>query len=180
MILGAFTPEVSNNPYNDFATDLLQGNTIVLEYYEPKSSDDGVININKVIHGYINTFGDGRGLGNSGKCNNDVICQQYINWINERRAVTMLLVNNNTAFCSGCLVNNTNQDFTPYILTANHCYFDGNTQISNPGTSIFRFFYWRPNCTAGSTIGTGTPTGWQSITGATLRARHGATDFALL
>jgi len=50
MVLGAFTPEVSNNPYNEFATDLVQGNTIVLEYYEPKGSDDGVININKVIH----------------------------------------------------------------------------------------------------------------------------------
>ena len=59
MIQGAFTPEVSNNPYNEFATDLVQGNTIVLEYYEPASSDDGVIHISKVIHGYVNTFGRG-------------------------------------------------------------------------------------------------------------------------
>jgi hypothetical protein len=181
MILGAFTPEVSNNPYDEFATDLVQGNTIIIEYFEPKSSDDGVIHISKVIHGYVNTFSKSNGLGNSGNCNNDVICQQWNNWINERRAVIMLLVDNNTAFCSGCLVNNTRQDFTPYILTANHCYFNRNGgQISNPATGIFRFFYWRPNCAAGSNTGTGTPTGWQSITGATLRARNAATDFALL
>jgi len=65
MILGAFTPEVSNNQYNEFATDLVQGNTVVLEYYEPKSSNDGVIHISKVIHGYVNTFfsnGLGRNL----------------------------------------------------------------------------------------------------------------------
>ena len=30
MILGAFTPEVSNNSYNEFATDLVQGNTVIL------------------------------------------------------------------------------------------------------------------------------------------------------
>lgn len=49
MILGAFTPEVSNNTYNEFATDLVQGNTIVLEYYEPEFSNDGIIHISKVI-----------------------------------------------------------------------------------------------------------------------------------
>ena len=76
MILGAYTPEVSNNSYNEFATDLVQGNTIVLEYYEPASSDDGIINISKVIHGYIDTFSGTRspGLGLSANCNVDVQC----------------------------------------------------------------------------------------------------------
>ena len=181
MILGAYTPEVSNNQYNEFATDLIQGNTIILEYYEPKFSENGVIHISKVIHGYVNTFDDSRGLGDSENCHNDVICQQWNNWINERRAVTLILVDNNTTFCSGCLVNNTSQDFTPYILTANHCYFNSDGSAKrNPSTNIFRFFYWRPNCVAGSNIGAGTPIGWQSITGATLRAHHSATDFVLL
>jgi len=172
MILGAFTPEVSNNPYNEFATDLIQGNTIVLEYYEPESSNDGVIHINKVIHGYVNTFS--RGLGDAAYCNINVNCPLGNNWENEKRAVTMLLVDNNTAFCTGCLVNNTQQDFTPYILTARHCYFNGNIQISNPATNIFRFQYWRPNC------GSGNPSNWKSMTGATLLAHHDSTDFTLL
>ena len=50
MVLGAFTPEVSNNPTNEFATNLIQGSTIVLEYYETKTSDGGIIKISEVIH----------------------------------------------------------------------------------------------------------------------------------
>ena len=171
MILGAFTPETSNNPYNEFATDLVQGNTIVLEYYEPKSSNDGIINISKVIHGYINTFSDySKGLGGSANCNIDVNCPLGIDWDNEKRAVSMILVNENTAFCTGCLVNNTQQNFVPYYLTANHC-LSGNTN-----TWIFRFRYWRPNCPPVIV----NPSGWVSITGADIRANHAATDFALL
>ena len=175
MLMGAFTPEVSNNQYNEFATDLVQGNTIVLEYYEPVSSGDGVICISKVIHGYMDTFFS-NGLGTSANCNIDVICPQWNAWINERRSVTLILVDNNTAWCSGCLVNNTEQDFTPYILTARHCYFDqnGNTQTNFPATNIFRFQYWRPNC------GSSNPITSRSITGATLRAHWATTDFALL
>jgi hypothetical protein len=169
MILGAFTPETSNNPYSEFATDLVQGNSIILEYYEPETSNDGIININKVIHGYINTFSDfSNGLGTSANCNIDVNCPIGNNWENEKRAVSMMLVNENTAFCTGCLVNNTQQDFTPYYLTANHC-LGGNTN-----TWIFRFRYRRPSCNSGN------PSNWVSIAGATLRANHAATDFALL
>ena len=169
MVLGAFTPEVSNNPYNEFATDLVQGNSIILEYYEPGYSNDGVININKVIHGYVNTFSEfSNGLGTSANCNIDANCSLGNNWENEKRAVSMMLVDENTAFCTGCLVNNTQQDFTPYYLTANHC------MIGGTNTWIFRFRYWRPNCNSGN------PNNWVSITGATIRANNAATDFALL
>jgi hypothetical protein len=173
MILGAFTPEVSNNPYNKFAIDLIQGNTIVLEYYETKYSVDGVINISKVIHGYINTFSDG--YGSSAGCNIDVNCPLGDGWENEKRAVSMILVDDNTALCTGCLINNALQDLTPYYLTADHCFFDdiGNL-TSDPATAIFRFQYWRPNC------GTGNPNNWVSITGATILANYFQSDFALL
>jgi len=175
MILGAYTPKVSNNSYNEFATDLVQGNAIVLEYYEPKSSNDGVINISKIIHGYVNTFYS-NGLGTSASCNIDIMCALGMNWFNERHAVTMILVDNNTALCSGCLVNNTQQNYTPYILTARHCYFqnNGNTQTTSPATTIFRFKYWKPNCSSGN------PSNWVSITGATLLAHNAPTDFVLL
>jgi hypothetical protein len=125
MVLGAFTSNETNNPNNEFATDLVQGNRVIIEYYEPELFDDGVINISKVIYGYKNMFAS-NGLGTSADCNVDVMCVLGDNWVIERRAVTMLLVDNNTAFCSGCLINNTAQDSRPYILTARHCYFSGN------------------------------------------------------
>jgi hypothetical protein len=171
MVLGAFTPEVSNNSYNEFATDLIQGNTIVLEYYEPNGSDGGIINVSKVIHGYINTFSSGLGL--SGACNIDVNCPLGNNWIYEKRAVSLILVNNGTAHCSGSLINNTAQDGKPYYLTANHC---ANTNGPQPSTWIFRFKYWRPNCGSGNPD----PNLWKSILGANIRARHVNTDFLLL
>ena len=177
MVLGVFTPEESNNPYNEFATDLVQGDSVILEYYEPEFSDDGVINISKVIHGYKNTFAS-NGLGTSADCNRDVMCLLGNDWVIERRAVAMLLVDNNTAYCSGCLVNNTAQDSRPYILTARHCIYanNGNSQTTSLTTSIFRFLYWRPNCPPPLT----NPSNWVSITGATMRAHYAPTDFALL
>lgn len=102
MILGAFTPDISNNSFNEFATDLVEGNTIILEYYEPEYSTDGIINISRVIHGYINTFSNG--LGTSANCNIDANCSIGNNWANEKRAVSMMLTNENSAFCTGCLL----------------------------------------------------------------------------
>jgi len=176
MVLGAFTPEVSNNQYNEFATDLVQGNTIILEYYEPEYSNDGVINISQVIHSYINTFSStfSAGLGRSAECNIDINCQ--LGSIYERRAISLIVMGN--YFCSGCLINNTKQDLTPYFLTARHCFYNINTgqpyTDRSMATSIFRFLYWRPYC------GSGNPVNWVSITGSSMRANYVITDFLLL
>ena len=79
---------------------------------------------------------------------------------------------------SGCLINNTSQNFTPYILTARHNFFDDSNSGSSPnrniGTAIFTFHYLRQNC------GSGTPANARSITGATLRAQHRPTDVLLV
>ena len=180
MILGAFTPEVSNNPYNEFATDLVQGNTIVLEYYEPKTSDGGIIKISEVIHGYIDVFGfNSRGLGDAANCNYDANCDVTVlgqNWDNEKKAVCLIIMGGSAG--SGCLINNTNQNFTPYILTARHNFFDDNNSGSTPdrniGTAVFKFHYLRPNC------GSGSPANAQSVAGASLRAQHRPTDVLLV
>lgn len=171
MVLGAFTSENSNNPYNEFATDLVQGSTIILELYEPKFAENSFINISKVIHGYIDTFESfSSGFGSSANCNIDVNCPLGNSWINEKNAVSLMLVDDNTAFCTGCLVNNTKQDYTPFYLTADHCIPAG----SNTNVWIFRFKYWKPNCSNGM------PGNWITLVGATIRARHASTDFALL
>lgn len=166
MILGAFTSDVSNNPYDKFATDLVKGETTILEYFEPSYVNGGRINIDKVIHGYINTFS---GHGNSGSCNIDISCPNGNNWCVEKRAVSLILTSDNTRFCTGCLINNVQEDLTPYYLTANHCI------SGDPTTWIFRFKYWSPTCNQGDDANH-----WVSITGSNLRANHAATDFALL
>ena len=177
MILGAFTPEVSNNQDNVFATDLLQGNTIILEYYEPESSNDGVIIINKVIHGYVNLFSNR--AGESAYCNYDVHCGNSNNtWHNDlKRAVAFIIMGEYV--CTGCLINNTNKDRTPYFLTAHHCYYNEKDKPHpgrDPATSIFRFKYWNSGCDTHDS----NPNNWKSIIGATVKARYKQTDFVLL
>jgi len=166
MILGGFTAELSNNPSDKFATDLVKGNNTVLEYFEPAYTSGGRINIDKVIHGYINTFD---GNGSSASCNIDVTCSQGNDWCVEKRAVSMILVDDNTRICTGCLINNVREDLTPYYLTANHCLIGGET------TWIFRFKYWSPTCNQGDDA-----THWVSITGSSIKANYSESDFALL
>ena len=71
-------------------------------------------------------------------------------------------------FCSGSLINNTLNDGTPYVLTANHCY-------SNPTSWIFRF-NWESN---GCTNPNSSPS-FESLSGATLRAKRTPSDFCLV
>lgn len=178
MILGAFTSEASSNPYDKFATDLIKGDTTILEYFEPTWASGGRINIDKVIHGYKDMFKSGH--GKSGSCNIDVTCAEGDNWCVEKRAVSMILVDNNTRLCTGCLINNVKNDLTPYYLTAFHCIdSDQNgtlsqSEINDAQTWIFRFKYWSKTCNQGDDA-----LGWVSISGSTVKANWSGTDFAL-
>jgi hypothetical protein len=167
QVIGAF------NDYNErddraFATTLVNGEEIIIEYYEPANpSFSGDIHLNRVTHGYRDAFGYLKSFGQSGSCNNNVHCPEADQWQNQVRAVCML-VTNGSGFCSGSLVNNTSQDGTPYILTANHCY-------SNPSTWVFWFNWESPTCQNPSS----SPI-YNSISGATLKAKYSDSDFCLV
>ena len=166
-ILGAFT-QFNNQRDGVFATTLVPGDSIIVEYYEPSyCTFAGELQINRVTHGYRSAFDYAKNLGSSGSCNNNVACAT--GWDNEIRSVCMLVVGG-SAFCSGSLINNTAQDGKPYILTANHC------SQSNDFTSWVFWFNWQSStCTNPST----SPP-YNSISGSTLRARNSASDFCLV
>jgi len=112
---------------------------------------------------------DNRGpFGSSGNCHNNVICPVANDWQIEKRSVVLILLGG--SMCSGVLVNNTANDGTPYILTANHC-TPGNNNVSN---WIFYFNHDSPTCN-----GSNGPTN-NSISGATFRAKRAGSDFALV
>ncbi|HOJ24077.1 MAG TPA: T9SS type A sorting domain-containing protein [Bacteroidales bacterium] len=164
MILGAFTQDISNNDYNKFSTDLIKGDIIILEYFEKSFSSESRINIDKIIHGYKNMFNN-----KSMDCYIDINCPEGFNWCIEKRAVSMVLIDNNTGQCSGCLINNIRNDLTPYYLTANHCL------IGDPHTFLYKFRYWNETCNQGDAI-----TNWITISGSNLKANYDVSDFALL
>jgi hypothetical protein len=167
QVIGAFN-DFNNREDSAFATTLIKGEEIVLEYYEPSGrAFHGELHLNRVTHGYRDSFGYIKSFGQSGSCNNNVHCPEAATWQNQVRAACMLVSGGN-GFCSGALVNNTSQDGTPYILTANHCY-------SNPSTWVFWFNWESPTCPNPPS----SPP-YNSISGATLKARYSDSDFCLV
>ena len=167
FIMGSFTSE-NNNQWGNFATSLLPGNEIVLEYYESaKDKGKGVILLSTIVHGYKDFFFKRTTAGNSGRCNINVNCQEGDNFQEAKRAVALIL-NGGSALCSGTLLNNTAQDGEPFFLTANHC------MKVNPSRFVFVFNYESIDC------GNNDEKKPYSINGAKLLASHEHSDFALL
>lgn len=166
FILGSFN---QNHLYNgELGTELVPGNTAIIEYYIPKENNLGSLNVDKVTHGYrtANEFFE-KAFGSSGSCNMNVNCPDGSSWVNERNSV-VLLVSNGGGFCTGALINNTLNDGTPYVLTANHCY-------SNPANWVFRFNWESETCN-----NPGSSPSFLSLSGGTLRSRRTPTDFCLV
>lgn len=174
MVLGAFT-EASNRPERVFSTAPIKGDRIIIEYNQLSSTAAlPEIHISVVVHAYKDLFakmvGSIGGFGSSGSCNINVNCPVGDEWLNRARSVAMVLLANNTRWCSGCLINNTRNDGTPYFLSANHCYVYSPTS----DTWIFMFRYESPDCS-----NTDGPTTY-TISGSTLMARNADSDFLLL
>jgi len=168
MILGAFT-NFNNKKYGGMATSPIEGDEIIVEYYEPPNVEfNGELHISSVIHGYKDVFfNESRDYGDSGSCNNNVNCPEGDLWDNEIRAAAMILTSGGSRLCSGSLVNNVRQDLTPYFLTANHCIY-GNTN-----SWIIMFNYESSSCSNENG-----PTN-MTVQGTTLRSNYSHSDFAL-
>ncbi len=169
-VIGAFTKR-NNKENGEFATGILRGEGVTLEYYEPAVVESpGIINISSVIYGYKDVFKkmETDNFGQSGWCNINTICPEGDPWRNEIRAVAMILTAGGSRLCSGSMINNVRQDLTPYFLTANHCVGSGSQNW------IIMFRYQSPQCTP-SVNG---PLNY-TVQGTQLKASNTASDFAL-
>jgi PKD repeat protein len=186
QVIGAFTWE-NNHASGLFATELITGETLILEYFEPAGVNaPATINISEVGYCYravetVSGNGGGRGFGDAQSCMLNVNCSEGNNWANQKRAVarTLLRIGNSQGWCTGALVNNTNQDCTPYFLLADHC-GDGSS-ASNKNQWVFYFNYQASGCTNPSSA----PSSAQTVTGCTLKATTGGgisdgSDFLLV
>lgn len=158
---------------NALAIGLIKDSKVMIEFQVPTELlEETELVLNEITQGYrsiINKFEDpDRGpFGSSGACNINVNCDEANEWQTEKRSVA-LIVQGGSAQCSGALVNNTNNDGTPYFLTANHCL------SGQVGSWVFYFNHEHEDCN-GSTGPTN-----QSISGSELIASNGGSDFALL
>ena len=184
----------------EFATALIYGENVVYEYYQPSTvKESPIILISNIGYGYryINSpYNSGtRSFGDANPCNININCSEGSNWQMEKHAEARVSIelkdaNNKTwgyGWCSCALVNNTTNDKTPYVLTADHCLFYTD-QETGVRTRIFDamshytasgwVFYWEyehPGCNNLLTAPT-----QRTSTGATLVANNEISDFALL
>jgi hypothetical protein len=115
-----------------FSTILLKGKDVVIQLIEPATAQgQSLLSISQVVHGHRNTFPaeDGEAEVKLLNCHNNVC--SYSTWDDQSDAVARVLLAG-TSLCSGALINNTSQDYTPYFLSAFHCLdFDHSCSLSN-------------------------------------------------
>ncbi|EDP70813.1 lysyl endopeptidase precursor [Flavobacteriales bacterium ALC-1] len=172
----------NNNPEEILGTWLVNGNKAWIEYYQPANvTGEAKITVGSVIHGYRTAETYQKGLNTSGDCNHDVDCDitppsdpfQLNTRKEEVKSAAGMLVSGSNGFCSGTLVNNTNNDGTPYFMTANHC---GNSV----GGWAFRFNWRSPSPSCGTTASSGNGSFNQTVSGAILRANSSQSDMELV
>lgn len=149
MIAGAFTAR-TNTGGEYFATRLIKGDNIVLEYFEPDGcSARPDIRISGLLYAYrsaeVDGYKSGDDYGGSGSCEVNVNCTEGDSWKDQKQGVARILtrIGSSSFWCSGSLVNNTQQDYSPLLLTASHCALnDYNDNVASAADLLQWIFYF--------------------------------------
>jgi len=151
QLIGGFT-SYNNHESGLFTTDLIKGSTCVVEYFEPANvRGEGTLNITHVGYSYRHV--PGMSEAKAQDCEVDINCDPEGNdWTDQRGSVVRIrvLTSQGVGWCSGSVMNNTDQDCTPYVLTAFHCGEDAST--ANYLQWKIYFNYQRPGCEIGNAI----------------------------
>ena len=168
-IYGGYTHE-DNTGSRGYPGPVVEGDHIIIEYHEPRPeliTESPVLQLLELAHFYrpVPAVGKNSQIGSAWYCHVNVNCSEGDAWQDQKRAVVriMLRVGTSYGWCSGTLINNTAQDGTPYVITAEHC--GGAATAEDRNLWQFRFNFERPGCED-----TGIPPN-QSIPGATLMAK---------
>lgn len=180
-ILGSFN-HLNNSDLNVLPIAPIDGERIIVEYQEPANVDfPGELTVGEVNHGYKSLRKEpNENISSISKipslaCFDDGT-NDYKKW---GRSVVLLIIDGTTG-CSGALINNTENDGKPYLLTASHC-LNNLFRIENPdyvkvASSIVCFYnYDSPFC---SPIVRGTEE--MTTASAHFRAANEYIDMALL
>ncbi len=142
-VLGAFT-SLNNKPYKRFAVHPVDGDEITIQYEEPlDAAFRGELEIEKINHDFlgVSTLKNRWSRRPSGICNIDVNCETASGLEDQKRSVVRILADDELG--TGTLLNNTNNDGKPYLISAFHTFDNEETaQIT-----VFDFNYESPFCT---------------------------------
>lgn len=187
QILGAYNHN-NNSKYNVFIHEELQGNIAVIELNIDKNVDitkipfhidyvwafyRGVDELNRYAatdHTVLKPT-----INESASCHINANCPQGDGDAFMKAKNATVRIFSGGGWCSGSLINNTGNSATgtckPYLLSASHC--DGSNSRNDAGFAdwVFKFNYQFQDC------GTTYPTGDQTMTGASFRARSNYPSF---
>jgi len=166
--IGPFT-ELDNEAHGELWTPVVLSDDIVVEVIIPRNAaHELVLELTSISVGY-------RGFGEplrekSGSCNIDVVCPEGDPWRDEIQSVGLISIQGSW-LCTGFMVNNTAQDRTPYLMSANHCDIDA----SNDASVVV---YWNYQTSTCGGLRDGEQTDTQS--GSEFKATYTPSDFALV
>jgi hypothetical protein len=145
--IGEYAARDNYTDDKSFMTSHVRGSTIIVEYLEPKNISTPNFRISKVYHYFRGLKSiDGTGFGASGACMLNANCSEGNGREDANAATCKIKVTtpNSSGFCTGTLLNNTSEDKTPYIITANHC--SANSSLADLINWEFYFLYQSSGC----------------------------------
>lgn len=143
QMLGAYS-SLNNSENKQFTHDYINGDEIIIEYNEPYNSKSAKINISQI--GYF--LRGNKSTETSDICEVNINCSEGNDWQDEKKGVVRLLIKigSQTFWCSGSLINNTDADCSPYIISAEHC-TNGSIQSDNDASIVY-FNYESNSCSS--------------------------------
>ena len=131
-VLGAYS-SINNEDHGEFSIPLLRGDVIHIELLIPQNSHDGNnIIISSIIHDYRDALNLWGNYESDRDCGDNVNCSSATDYQDPVNAAAYIDMGG--YICSGSMINNTNNDLTPYFLTAWHC-------IDGSNVNVFRFYF---------------------------------------
>lgn len=168
-IYGAFTGN-NNKSHKTLAIADFPDNELIIEYYQPDNADfEGELSLGKVGQAY--KPGPLPNLKSTNDLHIDVNCEEGDRHQLEKHSVAKMtwVLGDYGYLCTGALINNSENDGTPYFLTANHC-ISSNTASQ---TLVTYYNYESTNCGGSESPGT-------SLSGSKLLTTSVASDVTLL
>ncbi|MDY6122381.1 MAG: T9SS type A sorting domain-containing protein [Porphyromonas sp.] len=161
VVHGAYTYE-SNPGGGAFASVPVSGDKMILEYESNVAGDapqivlDGLVYIFREQVAKMMDVRPGENETEYPNCMVNANCPEGEAYYDQKSGIAQIFIitgNGSTTSCTGTLLNNTQQDFTPYIITAAHCVgseADFPLQQKILDQWVFSFHYLKPGCYNGA------------------------------
>jgi len=175
QIAGPFTHNHTHSS-GVYATELIYDDITVLEYFHPNyQALEPQIKINNIAYAY-KALG-----GGSDYCQVNANCPEGDDWDDQKKSTCRIQIVNgfSVGLCSGSMINNTSNNCTPYVLSADHCFSGGSISASSLNQCVFYFNYLTPSC-ANSSPGSDAITGCSLVSNSGGQGSSGDSDFFLV